>query len=108
MKRIVHVYCQQVGKHLVCLPQTRRVLLEGLERELMDLPEGLRSSWQKLEDSYGTVLQVAAELQEYVTASEAAAFVNRQRYQKWVLIATLLLTALLFFGVGLVIGGMYL
>ena len=70
MDRIVRQYCAQVGKHLQCMPQTKKFLLAGLQEELEQLPEECRSSLSALETNYRSVIHTAIELQEAVKPEE--------------------------------------
>lgn len=66
MNEVVDKFCILVGKRLLCLPRTRRNLLNGLREEVLDLPAEQRCTLAVLEEKYGTVQHIAAELQEYV------------------------------------------
>lgn len=93
MNEVVDKFCIQVGKRLLCLPRTRRHLLNGLREELLDLPAEQRCTLAVLEEKYGTVQHIAAELQEYVPPTEQSACIWRQRYQKILWLAILALAA---------------
>ena len=70
MDRVVRQYCAQVGRHLQCMPKTKKFLLAGLREELEQLPGERRSSLSRLEENYRSTIHTAIELQEAVKPEE--------------------------------------
>lgn len=81
MDRVIKKYCNQVGRLLRCLPETRKAILHGLNEELQELPPVRTSSIQALEAHYGSILQTADELQDSVPLEEQARHLKTQRFK---------------------------
>lgn len=81
MDRVIKKYCNQVGRLLRCLPETRKAILHGLNEELQELPPVHTSSIQALEAHYGSILQTADELQDSVPLEEQARHLKTQRFK---------------------------
>lgn len=78
-KRVIDRYCRAVGRQLICLRETRQELIEGLRRELLELPPEQSESFAKLKAHYGKISQTAVELQEAVSPGEREIALKRQR-----------------------------
>lgn len=101
-QQVIDRYCKIVGKQLICLPETRQELLEGLRAELAELPPDQSESLAGLEVHYGKASQTAVELQEAITPGERAMALTRQRRRHFLfgvlgVALILLLTAFIIF-----------
>lgn len=84
-RKIIARYCKEVGRLLICLPETRQALLKGLQTELKELPLEYTESHDKLEAHYGKLPQTVLDLQEAVSAGERA-IALKQQHRRYLLI----------------------
>lgn len=80
MKCVINQYCSRVGRLLCCLPQTRKEVLKGLREELEELPGAGSMNLETLEEYYGTVAQIADELQYTIPLEEQRVAQTRKKY----------------------------
>lgn len=77
--RIRKQYCRQVGKHLICSRKTKHLLIQGLGETLEDFPSSNTDTLRELEDHFGKIPQIAAELQESVSIKEKEDTLKRKK-----------------------------
>lgn len=97
-KNGIRSYCAKVGRGLLCAPETKKKLLNGLREELLDLPEESAVSVEALEECYGRISYVTAELQQCISGEESANAFRRKRKAYGICIGVAAAAALLALG----------
>ena len=101
MDRVVRQYCAQVGRHLQCMPKTKKILLAGLREELEQLPEECRSSLSRLEENYRSTIHTAIELQEAVKPEEQCRYTKVRKTALCSVLVVLIATVILSLGLSI-------
>lgn len=83
-QKVIDRYCRAVSRQLICLPGTRKELLNGLRRELEELPLEYTQSMEKLEIHYGKSTQTAVALQEVISPDERAMALKHRHRRLWI------------------------
>lgn len=84
MSSAVNKYCKLVGKKLCCLPQTKKMLLLGIRKDLAEYPNEILMDFHSIEESYGKADATAEMLMETVSDEEKAKALNRNKIIKWI------------------------
>lgn len=100
MSSAVNKYCKLVGKKLCCLPQTKKMLLLGIRKDLAEYPNEILMDFHSIEESYGKADATAEMLMETVADEEKAKAYKRKILLKWAYIGVcviLILTSVLMY-----------
>lgn len=95
MSSAVNKYCKLVGKKLCCLPQTKKMLLLGIRKDLAEYPNEILMDFHSIEESYGKADATAEMLMETVSDEEKAKAQRRKQLFKWVYIGVCIILLLL-------------